>query len=184
MNLRRSWPLGLALCSIGASPGMAQMWPGTPGVPACPVSVAFEPLGVQAVVPVTNAFHAVLVMGERGQQTAFEADPTGRAPNFGWLRAHGRDLGQAPLKAGSIVKAAGSNGMSCANLLTRLQGMVQTINAARLPYWPTPETKWDSVNSNSFTYWAVSRLNLTPPPPPNGLRSGQTPGYYGAISGQ
>lgn len=170
----------LSLAMLAALPVRAQVWPGRPGEKSCEVGVAFEPLGVRGLLPLTNAFHAVVVLSNG---TAFEGNPSGNFQNWGWLTARERALAARPLKTGSIVKEAGGTGETCPDLVRRLRQMTRQINNARLPYWPTPETKWDSVNSNSFTFWAVSRLNLQPPAPPNGWTTGETPGYYGAIAG-
>jgi hypothetical protein len=178
----------LALLVAVAIPatGSAQMWPGIPGQEPCGVAVAFEPIGVHGLLPMTNAYHAVVVLYAGGNPvTAFEGNPTGNAVNWGWLTIRQRELGASGrgLRSGTIVEQAGGNGMSCPQMVTRLRQMMAQINRAHLPYFPTPELKWNAVNSNSFAFWAISRLNLQPPIPPNGWTSGETPGYYAAISG-
>jgi hypothetical protein len=153
----------------------------------CRVRVAFEQIGVPTLVPVTNAFHAVVLIDGAGISPAgFEGNPTEGPPTWGTLYARERNMARSPLKAlwgprGMGPEYAGRVAMSCTALLIRMRGLVAEINAARLPYAPIPEVQWNAVNSNSFAYWAVRRIGLKPPPAPWGT---QPYGYDADISGR
>jgi hypothetical protein len=186
--LRRAALAG-ALALLGAAattvPPAAVAQPSRPAaddVVPCVVSVAFEPIGVRTTVPQTNALHALVVVGPTTLNIGFEGHHSG-TPVGGWLIARRRNLATSPLRDGTSLAPAGVSGLSCGEVARRLAAMVGQINAARLPYSPTPEFAWNTVNSNSFTFWAVSRLNLRPPMPPGGWHSGVVPGYHAAIAG-
>ncbi|WP_178130410.1 hypothetical protein [Reyranella sp. CPCC 100927] len=138
----------------------------------CGVDVGFEPIGVGTPRP----FHAVVLVSAQGGGwvAAFEANPTGRAPSWGWLVARQRDVSRDPLKAGAIVRTGASPGFqTCAWLVNRLRDLAGELNSSRIPYAPAPEAQFNAANSNSFAYWAVSRLRVAPPSAPPG-----TSGYY------
>ena len=165
------------LIAVGAS---AQLAPG-PGQ-RCGVDVAFEPLGVrEAFTQREFVYHAiVLVSSSTGREwmAAYEGNPTGHGPvNWGWLVARQRYLSGAPLKRGTVVKVGAPVGLqTCAWLTGRMRQLMANLNSSRVRYAPTPATsapKFDGANSNSFAFWAVSRLNVVPPPAPPG-----TYGYY------
>ena len=152
----------------------------------CRVQVAFERIGVTTLVPITNGFHAVIVIdGEGIQPTGYEANPTGRPPNWGTLVARERNMALKPLKAlygaDGLPVTAGDVPKSCPALRQQMRSLVGVINGAGLPYAPVPEAQWNAVNSNSFAYWALRRLNLEPPPAPWGT---QPYGYDADISDQ
>jgi hypothetical protein len=54
-----------------------------------------------------------------------------------------------------------------------LRGLVQQINAARMPYAPIPELQWNKVNSNSFAYWALGQLGVHQPGAPTGTQASE-----------
>jgi hypothetical protein len=165
------------LIVAGAS---AQLAPG-PGQ-RCGVDVAFEPLGVrEAFTQREFVYHAIVLVSSatgRAWIAAYEGNPTGHGPvNWGRLVARQRDLSGEPLKRGTLVKVGAPVGLqTCTWLTDRMRQLMANLNSSRVRYAPTPATsgpKFDGANSNSFTYWAVSRLNVVPPPAPPG-----TYGYY------
>jgi hypothetical protein len=60
---------------------------------------------------------------------------------------------------------------SCSNVAARMRGLVQQINGARMPYAPIPELQLDTVNSNSFAYWALGQLGVHQPAAPFGTQA-------------
>ncbi len=176
---RLAFVVGLAL----PLPAAAQLAPG-PG-PRCGIDVGFEPLPVrEAITRQPYAYHAVVLVSTaqgRAWTTAFEGNPTGNAASWGWLVGRQRDVAREPLKPGTLVKTGAAPGyQTCAWLVGRLQQLVAELNASRVRYAPNPAAsapRFDGANSNSFTFWAVSRLNLRPPPAPPG-----TYGYYANLT--
>lgn len=144
----------------------------------CPVSVAFEHLLVRSVVGISNYYHAVVVVGG----DAFEGRPSGGFPDWGQLVGRQRNLRAEPLKDGHIQRPAGTLARSCAEVVAAARRVTAEVNAARLPYSPTPELVWNAVNSNSYAHYLVRKLGLRPPPPPLPVTSGWVPGYHAAIT--
>jgi hypothetical protein len=66
-----------------------------------------------------------------------------------------------------------SSRWACARLIDQLLALVADLNRSRVRYNPTPALSLNGANSNSFTHWAVRKLNLVPPPAPSGPY-----GYY------
>ena len=172
---RRLVICGAVLAAL-ASPASAQLAPGIGQ--RCGVDVGFEPIGVrEAISQQHQAYHAIVlvsVVAGREWRTAFEANPTGGPPTWGYLIGRDRSLAANPLKAGTIVRTAGQPGVqTCARLIDQLLALVADLNRSRVRYNPTPAISVNGANSNSFTHWAVRKLNLVPPPAPSG-----TYGYY------
>ena len=138
---------------------------------SCTIKVAFEQVGVVTLVPATNGFHAVILLEGNGLPlTGYEGNPSGNPQNWGTLIARERNMAQHPLKGlygdnGEPVMA-GLLLESCTAVAARMRGLVQQINAARMPYAPVPELQLDTVNSNSFAYWALGKLGVHQPPAP------------------
>lgn len=162
----------VVLVLLAAGPAAAQRG----GV--CPVMVAFEHLLVRSVVGISNYYHAVVVVGG----DAFEGNPSGAFPNWGHLVGRQRSLRAEPLKDGHIQRLAGSIPRGCADVMAAARRVTGEVNAARLPYSPTPELVWNAVNSNSYAHYLVRKLGLRPPPPPLPVTSGWVPGYHAAIA--
>lgn len=168
--------LGAVLSLLLASPAVAQLAPGIGQ--RCGIDVAFEPLGVrEAFTQQPLSYHAIVlvsVVAGRDWRTAFEANPSGGPPTWGYLIGRERNLAANPLKSGTIVRTAGQPGVqTCARLIDQLLALVADLNRSRVRYNPTPALSINGANSNSFTHWAVRKLNLVPPPAPSG-----TFGYY------
>jgi hypothetical protein len=141
----------------------------------CTVRVAFE--SVMTGLGPANTVHAVIILsGPGGAPMKFEANPTGRSPIWGTLTAGRR---YKPLTSRAILKLAGTLPASCQNVAARMNSLDATINSSGLPYWPAPETNWRGVNSNSYAFWALTQLGLTPPT--INAVEGTAPGYYLAI---
>ncbi len=158
----------LFLGLLTSMPAAGQSAPGS----RCGIEVGFEPIGVGTPRP----FHAVVLVSAPGGGwvTAFEANPTGRGPSWGWLVARQRDMTREPLKPGAIVKRGAAPGFqACESLVNRLRDLASELNSSRVPYAPAPEAQLNAANSNSFAYWAVSKLRVAPPSAPPG-----TYGYY------
>lgn len=166
----------MALLALGPLPAPAQLAPPGAGQ-SCPIAVAFEPLLVRSVVGVSNQYHAVVLIGG----DAYEANPTGRFPDWGSLAGRRRDLRARPLKDGTVQRVAGQRPQGCAAALAQAARVTAALNAARLPYAPAPELRWNAVNSNSYAWYLVSKLGLTPPAPPWPPAYGFVPGYNPAI---
>jgi hypothetical protein len=171
-----------ALCKHNPS---LQRCQGTPSQPApvspqplvsCAIQVAFEHVGAVTLVPITNGFHAVILIGDSGMPlTGYEGNPSGSAGNWGTLIARERNMARHPLKGlygedGEPV-TAGLLMESCTAVAARMRGLIQQINAARMLYAPIPELQWNTVNSNSFAYWALGRLGVHQPAPPAGTQA-------------
>lgn len=175
-SIHRRATLAALSTALLAGPSAAQLAPG-PG-PRCGIDVAFEQVGVHGLV--TQQYHAVVlvsVVAGRQWTTAFEANPTGRAPSWGFLVGRERDLSRRPIIAGSMVRVAAAPGLqTCAALAARLRDLVAELNSSRVRYAPAPRLTVDGANSNSFAYWAVRKVNATPPEAPAG-----TYGYYGNL---
>lgn len=168
--------LSAVLSLLLASPAAAQLAPGIGQ--RCGIDVAFEPLGVrEAITQQPLSYHAIVlvsVVAGREWRTAFEANPSGGPPTWGFLIGRERSLAANPLKASGIVRTAGQPGVqTCARLIDQLLALVADLNRSRVRYNPTPALSVNGANSNSFTHWAVRKLNLVPPPAPPG-----TFGYY------
>ncbi|MGE0424524.1 MAG: hypothetical protein AB7O88_19850 [Reyranellaceae bacterium] len=168
--------IAAVLWLVLASPAAAQLAPGIGQ--KCGIDVAFEPLGVrEAITQQRLSYHAIVLVSVdagRAWRTAFEANPSGGPPTWGYLIGRERNLAARPLKAGTLVRTAGRPGMqTCARLIDQLLALVADLNRSRVRYNPTPALSINGANSNSFTHWAVRKLNLVPPPAPSG-----TYGYY------
>lgn len=161
--------------SLFASTAVAQLAPGIGQ--RCGIDVAFEPLGVrEAFTQQPLSYHAIVlvsVVAGREWRTAFEGNPTGGPPTWGYLIGRERNLAANPLKSGTLVRTAASGFQTCARLIEQLLALVADLNRSRVRYNPTPALSINGANSNSFTFWAVRKLNATPPPAPPG-----TYGYY------
>jgi hypothetical protein len=143
----------------------------------CPVAVAFEHLMIRSAAGFNNYYHAVVVIGG----DAFEGNPSGGFPNWGHLVGRHRSLRAQPLHDGNIYRHAGQVPRGCTEVITAARNATARLNAARLPYSPTPELVWNAVNSNSYAHYLVRTLGLRPPPPPFPPTSGWVPGYHAAI---
>jgi hypothetical protein len=163
----------LALLLLGAGPVAGQVAQGG----SCPVSVAFRHVGVETVVGLTNTWHAIVIVGG----DAFEAFPSGGFPDWGHLVGRQRDLRANPLPPDQLQRFAGYAVPDCATVLQRARQATQAVNEAQLPYSPTPELAWDTVNSNSYAHYLIRKLGLAPPPPPIPGVQGFVPGYHDAI---
>jgi hypothetical protein len=143
---------------------------------SCTIKVAFEQVGVVTLVPITNGFHAVILLEGGGLPlTGYEGNPSGNPQNWGTLIARERNMTRHPLKGlygdnGEPVMA-GLLLESCTTVAARMRGLVQQINAARMPYAPVPELQLDTVNSNSFAYWALGQLGVHQPAAPFGTQA-------------
>lgn len=160
--------LGAAALAAGAA--SAQTPDQTFGTQSCGIDVVFEPIGVQNVLGVGNAYHAVIVVVAASNRTvmAFEANPTGRFPNWGTLIGSVRNH---PFASGSITRrAAPLNSRNCGQYLNWMRNMLADLNSSRIPYKPTPipPPRSDGANSNSFVFWVLHNMGLTPPPAPSG----------------
>ncbi|WP_439578790.1 hypothetical protein [Elioraea sp.] len=162
--------LGLLLV-LATAPAAAQRG----GV--CPVAVAFEHLRIRSLTGLTNYYHAVVVI----DGDAFEGNPSGRFPSWGHLVGRHRSLRAKPLKDGNIYRLAGQLPRGCTDVIAAARDVTARVNAAHLPYSPTPEIVWNAVNSNSYAHYLVRKLGLRPPPPPFPPTSGWVPGYHAAI---
>jgi hypothetical protein len=66
---------------------------------SCTIKVAFEQVGVVTLVPITNGFHAVILLEGGGLPlTGYEGNPSGNPQNWGTLIARQRNMTQHPLK--------------------------------------------------------------------------------------
>ncbi len=176
MARARSGLVGVLGLWLFAWPVAAQLAPGIGQ--KCGIDVAFEPLGVrEAITQQPLSYHAIVlvsVVAGREWRTAFEGNPSGGPPTWGFLIGRERSLVANPLKQGTIVRTAGQPGVqTCVRLIEQLLALVADLNRSRVRYNPTPALSIDGANSNSFTHWAVRKLNLVPPPAPSG-----TYGYY------
>ena len=118
--------------------------------------------------------------------TGYEGNPSGHPPDWGTLIARQRNMTQHPLKGlygddGEPV-AAGLLFESCTAVAARMRVIVQRINAAHMLYAPIPELQWNTVNSNSFAYWALGRLGVHQPAPPAGAQALRIHREYTLIS--
>jgi hypothetical protein len=155
--------------------------PIAPG-PSTEFDVAFEPLGIRTLLPAPRGYHAVLILVDltSGRQMAFEANYSGTLGNFGYMRARTRDLEMKPLVPDSIRVLVTYAFVPAANYIKWLKAMINELNNSNVPYSPTPELRWNSANSNTFVFSALTHMGFTPPPPPNPA-TGVTPGYYNAL---
>jgi hypothetical protein len=141
--------------------------------------VAFEHLG--AGIGPSTYFHAVLMIQDGAARTAFEALPSGKFPNFGWLLAGARDLQKKPLRNATVEQVAGATAPPSTYTREIVQ-LTTEINRSRIPYNPTPEIPNGAANSNTFVYSVLTFMHLRPPAAPPGYL-GSTPGYYAGIIG-
>lgn len=167
--------LAISLTLVGAYPLKAQLAPNS--VDTCRIDVVFEPVAGRKLIGFSNHWHAIVVIGN----TAFEANPSGNYRDWGHLVGQRRSLRSRPLKPDHMRRAAGNALVSCYDVMRKAASATREVNAARLPYSPVPELRWNSVNSNSFSHFLVRRLGLTPPSAPWPPASGFVPGYHDAI---
>lgn len=165
-----------ALLSLLVSPVAAQLAPGIGQ--RCGIDVAFEPVGVrEAITQQPLSYHAIVlvsVTAGREWRTAFEGNPSGGPPSWGFLIGRERSLAANPLKSGTLIRTAAPPGIqTCARLIDQLLALVADLNRSRVRYNPTPALSANGANSNSFAFWAVRKLNAVPPPALPG-----TYGYY------
>ncbi|MGH8014129.1 MAG: hypothetical protein ACREQ4_16685 [Candidatus Binataceae bacterium] len=147
-------------------------------IKSCQVQVGFEFIGVRSLVGVMNGMHAIVILSGPGfQTTGYEGNPTGNFLNWGTLVTRVRNMQARPLRQGAQIEAAGQASQSCSEVAQRMSELENRVNVAGLPYNPTPELTNNAVNSNTFAFWAVTQLGLTPPDAPNPVMFGQTPGY-------
>jgi hypothetical protein len=143
---------------------------------SCTIKVAFEQVGVVTLVRITNGFHAVILLEGGGLPlTGYEGNPSGNPQNWGTLIARERNMTRHPLKGlygdnGEPVMA-GLLLESCTTVAARMRGLVQQLNAAHMLYAPIPELQWNTVNSNSFAYWALGQLGVHQPAAPTGTQA-------------